>query len=330
MHITGDQINPITKIMQNNPSITSKASKLSILLLAISLTFCQTGRRSSSANVFLSYSMAIEQFQSNNYEDALKYINEAIGANNKIAQYFELKGDIYIASNEPKKALREYQAAKELRFSPGILIKLGNTHYQLDDLISAVKNFKTAYNQKPEWTETLLLLVNCFIQQKEYELAINNLKDYKKQSDKINRSIMSEYYILYGKVYYEKSMFKECVKIVEEAKGSINRNESIFYLNALFEIGEYERAYNLVINDLGTTLHLSDIHYFRGLYYYSVGNFGVAQIQLELSVNNNISISRAYLLLAQLYEKDGDIKRANELKESGKEFENQRIINIGL
>lgn len=313
-----------------NPFHIPWSFKVSLILITILLTFCQPNRRSGAANVFRSYSRAIEQYEAKNYQDALKYINEAIAANNKIAQYFELKGDIFIGSGEPKRALKEYKTAEYLRFSPGILVKIGKTNYKLKDLDAAVKNFKTAFAQKPEKTEILLLLVNCFIQQNEHELALNQLSDYKKQSEKLNIVLHSDYFILLGKIYYEQELFEESIAAVEQAAGKRNRNECFFYLMALFKERKFDKAYNLVTNDYKNVLLESDIHFFRGFYYYSVENFNVSKIQLELSVAGSTKIMEAFKLLSILYKKEGDTQRANQFSESAKSLENIRVINIGL
>lgn len=316
--------------MKYKPSFISLSYKIVVVFLILFLTNCQTGRRSESANIFRSYSNAIEQYQAKNYQDALNYINEAIAANTKIAQYFELKGDILFSSNEPKLALKEYIKAKELRFSPGILIKIGNTYYRLNDLDSAVKNFRRASAQKPEQTGTLLLLVNCYIQQQEHELALNQLKDYKKQNEKLKIPINPYYFILLGKVYYEKGMFKECTEAVEKVSIKKNRNECLFYIMALYKINEYERAYRLVTIDYSNILLDSDIHFFRGLYYFLVKNFNVAKIQLELSVNDDTEIIDAYKLLSDLYIKEGKDHQASEILAIGNSIPKKRDINIGL
>lgn len=317
--------------MINNPTVSTHSLKIVAIFLTLSLTFCQTGRRASSANVFRTYSLAIEQYYEKNYEYALDYINEAIKANNKIAVHFELKGDILIALGEGKEALNEYQAAKYLRLSPGILIKIGIAYYQLNELDLAVKNFKTAYAQKPEQTEILLLLVDCYIQQREYELSLNQLVDYKKQTEKLKNPIHPDYHILLGKVHFEKSMYKESIDAIEDAGSIRSRNEAILYLNALFEVKKYDKAYSLLITtNFINILEDPDIHFFRGYYYYSMENFSVAKTQFELSISLNSKLAKAYILLAKVYEKEGNQNRADELLSLAKPFENQRIINIGL
>ncbi len=312
-----------------NPLSVPCSFKISLILLILLLTSCQTNRRSDPSNVFRSYSRAIEQYEAKNYQDALNYINEAIKANNKIAQHFELKGDILMDSGEPIRALKEYKTAKDLRFSTGILIKIGKTQYQLKDIEAAVKNFRTAYAQKPGKTEILLLLVNCFVQQKEYVLALNQLQEYKKQCEKFNIVLNSEYYILLGKIYYEKELYNECIVAVEQAAGKRSRNQCFFYLMALFKEKMYDKAYNLVTKDFNNVLLESDVYFFRGFYYYSVNNYNVAKTLLELSVDSNTKIMEAFNILSVLYEKEGDIEQAKQLKESANSLQNIRVINIG-
>jgi tetratricopeptide (TPR) repeat protein len=286
--------------------------------------------QSPSINTFRSYSLAIDQYQSKNFDEALKYIDEAIASNNKIAQYYELKGDILSAKYEFKAALAEYEKSKGLRLTPAILLKTGSVLGKMDRYPEAVREYKFAYAQGPQQTEILLLLVNCFIQQKELELALNQLKDYKMTVEKQQKEINPVYYILSAKILFEKREYSNSVIQVEKATGPKNRNECIFYLRALFYTNNHEKAYKLVTNEYQNILTQADIHFFRGLYYVKNENHNVAKTQLELSVKNRSQIFEAYELLTAIYISENNSDLARETSEAGEKFRQDRLINIDL
>lgn len=306
-------------------------SKIIFLLAWLTVSACTSYKKESpSINTFRTYSLAVEQYQAKNFEEALKYVNEALSSNNKIAQYYELKGDILSGMTEYSRALIAYEKSRELRFTPSIIVKTGNTNFKLKKYNEAVHNYKLAYAQNPQQTELLLLLLDCYIQQNELELAVNQLAEYKKTLEKRNLQADPYYYIIVAKIQFERANYTEAAEAVDKAGGAKNRNEAVFYLRTLFYINNQEKAYKLATKEYNKILSQADIHFFRGLYYYKQGNYNVAKTQLELSVQQRAQIAEAYKLLSDIYFGENNASKAAETIENSKKFSVERIINIGL
>ena len=272
----------------------------------------------------------MEQLQAKNYEDAISYIDEAIKASNRIAVYYELKGDIFTSMDSLGRALSAYDKAKGLRsFYPQIYIKTADIYYSRNNYDMAIKDYRKAIAQRPEEPVIYLSLILCYIQQREYEVAQNLLQEYKTQATKQKQHLDPEYYVLSAKIDFENTRYKDVVFSMDIARKlrKLTRNECIFYLRSLVEIGRLDDAYALLL-DYKDTLFESDTHFIRGLYYFEQNNFKDAKIQLELSVQKKTKIYEAYQLLAEICRQKGDIKQADEYLAGAEQYKSYRLINI--
>lgn len=305
------------------------------VILVIFILSCSPDLRSDSQsdNGFKNYSLAIEQYQAKNFEDALDYINAAIKSNDRIAVYFELKGDIYSGLDKLNEALAVYHKAQSMRsYYPEIFVKTGDIYFKKHDYNSAIRDFRKAIAQKPQEPDLILLLVNCYLQQYEYEVGLNLLDDYNSQVNKLNIDHNAEYYILLAKIKFEQKNYAEAVSAGEEARKikKLSRNECLFFLRSMIKINKLEEAYSLAIKDYKDVLLESDIHFIRGLYYYRKGNYNDARVQLELSVQKKTKIHEAYILLSKIYKDKGHQQLADQCIKNGQPYKSNRLINIDL
>ncbi|MCB9059174.1 MAG: tetratricopeptide repeat protein [Calditrichae bacterium] len=306
---------------------------LSSLLITFLLLSCYPQMREPADPdiAFKYYSRAIEQFQAKNYQDALIYIDQAIEKNNRLAKYFELRGDINNRQGMNINALEDYNKALRLRsFYPEVYIKIAAINYKADNFDESIRNYRKALAQDPENFDLILEIAENYIQQLHTDIAQYQLQDYlngiKKSEIRINR----KYYVLMAKLNFELQNYKIVVENIRTAEKymPLNRNECVFYLRAMIETGALEQAYTLVSNKYKETVNESDFHFLRGLYYQKQGNIKDARTQLELSVAKKTTIFEAYTLLASLYNQMGETAKEQDILALGKQFEGARLINL--
>jgi tetratricopeptide (TPR) repeat protein len=290
-----------------------------------------TQRTNEEDNGFKFYSRAMEQYQQKNYSDALGFIDEAIQSNDRIAVYFELRGDIYSEMDSLDRALGAYSDAKSRRsFYPEIYIKTGDIYYKENKYDAAIRDYRKAIAQRPEEPETYLSLVQCYLQQREYDVAENLLGEYNSQTIKQNKRIKAEYYVLQAKIYFENEEYEQVALSMDIARKmrQLTRNECIFYLRALVELGRLEEAYSLALEYKNILLE-SDSHFIRGLYYFRQDNLRDAKIQLEKSIQKKTKIYEAYTLMAEIYNQKDNTEEAQKYLQSAEPYKSFRLINIG-
>jgi Tfp pilus assembly protein PilF len=317
--------------LQNKKAIPHKNTHAVLIILFTALACSPVSQnKEKEDNGFKSYSRAMEQMQAKNYTDALDFIDEAIKINDRIAAYFELRGDIFSAMDSLDEALNAYSDAKNRRsFYPEIYIKTGDIHYKRNNYDAAIRDFRKAIVQRQEEPVTYLSLILCYIQQREYDVATNLLQEYSTQVTKQNKRIDPGYYILQAKIQFENKKYEDAILSMETARKikKLSRNECIFYLRSLVDVGRLEDAYQLALEYKDVLLE-SDSHYIRGLYYFKKNNYKDALTQLELSIQKKTKIYEAYELLAEIYNKNGDKALADKSLNNAKPYKSYRLINI--
>ncbi len=311
-----------------------KFIKSLILLFLFCLLSCQPTLQPQGTNVaFKMFSRAVEQLEAGNYPEALSFINKAIQANSRIAGYFELKGDILTKQEMLKEAIVQYKnAIKRRSFLPETYLKIAHNYFVLKEYAKAIQDYKKAFAQRPQQLAILLNLAECYLQQKEFTLAENTLGGYLSQVKKLNNKTDRFYYILSGKINFEKNVFQEVIINFEKARrmAPLNRNEAMIFVIALIKENQLEEAYASATRFLKDVLDASDIHALRGLYYFYQENFKDAITQLELSIKKQTLLYEAYTTLEKIYLKENNMQKANEINGQGKQIINRRLINFAL
>jgi tetratricopeptide (TPR) repeat protein len=311
-----------------------KFIKFLILLFHFYLLSCQPTLQPQRENVaFKMFSRAVEQVEAKNYPEALNFINKAIQANSRIAGYFELKGDILTKQDMLEEAIVQYKnAIKRRSFLPEAFLKIAHNYFVLKEYAKAIQDYKKAFAQRPQQLAILLNLAECYMQQKEFTLAENTLGVYLSQIKKLNKKTERYYYILSGKISFEKSTYQKVIINFEKASrlAPFNRNEAMVFVLALLKENQLETAYSSATRFLKDVLTASDIHALRGLYYFYQENYKDAITQLKLSIKKQTPLYEAYTTLEKIYLKENNMQKANEINGQGKLFINRRLINFAL
>ena len=136
--------------------------------------FMRESERNSKASKRF-FEKAINYFINENYDDSMIFVNKAIQKDPRIPDYYVLRGDNYIAKNNPPKALENYSNAmihglrdESVYYSRGYAYQqLGNTHLALVD-------YNLALELNPKYSPALSQRGIIFMELKNYANAIKD------------------------------------------------------------------------------------------------------------------------------------------------------------
>ena len=228
-------------------------------------------KNNSDNNALKYYSLALEDYTSNNLKSADSLISIAISINPRIARYYELKGDILSTMNSFNGAINAFQQALKMKSRyPGVITKLGDIYFKQQKYNEAIDNYRKAHAQDESNLIILVKIAEAYLQKNELVVARNLLNDYLKESVKLNRKPEKEFYSTSARLYFEQKEYKKTISDYENKESSfeLNRNDILVYARACFYNGDLEKGYNLVTQKYRHSVEISDLHFFRGLYFY--------------------------------------------------------------
>lgn len=232
-----------------------------------------------TAYQIIAYNKGVEQFQRNNFLEALKaldLVNKYPIDNNLSGKALFWQGEAYYAMRSYTDAIKKY---REFVTVPGILNKelkeaayynIGYAYYEQEDYIQAIEAFRT-YTQLPSNTDTERLadaytrIGDAYYTKDEpafENAAVNYEKAVALNTDNVDRSL---YYLakVYGFI-----PDKRQAKITTLLDIVNNHSNSHYIVPAIFEIGlsyKYEgnlseglRYFNQIINDYPKTILVKD------------------------------------------------------------------------
>ena len=129
--------------------LTFLASRFQLVALLISLLIfssCNAQKdvmvTSDNRKAIKNFRKAESAFKTRQDEDALKYLDKAISADEDFVEAYILKSEIYISNNQPKKAITAMEKSIEInpKFFPGNFIFLAQLHNSIGDYESACKS----------------------------------------------------------------------------------------------------------------------------------------------------------------------------------------------
>ncbi len=269
------------------------------------------------------YSRALDAFQQKNYSNALDYINKTIEANDRIAGYFELKGDVLARMGEPAAAEQAWNAALTRRSHyDGVLEKLGDLNFAQKRFDRAVEFYQKAFAQNGKKLKLLLKSVEAHIQLRQYSIAKNVLNDYKNISRKQKIKKSALFFAEHARLMFETGKYFTAITDLKagERRAPLNRNLILIYIQSFFNTEQLEEGYSMATEVYRPFLHPADIHYFRALYYFMMKNEKDARTQLKLALKKGCAIPDAYRMQRQGVVKGGDVLPEGVAR---------RFINVG-
>jgi len=151
-------------------------------------------------NADLMYTLATLYLGDNRHDDALKWINKALQANEFAPAYHQLKGAILARAGQFEQALEEYNIAIDK--NPNLyaaLVGAGFIENQMGNVTQARQHLKQALHVNPEGTEARLHLADIQIEEGQIEKALSDLTQLEEQQPD-NTAVK----LMIGKGLYEK------------------------------------------------------------------------------------------------------------------------------
>ncbi len=295
---------------------------LGALTIALLLTACAgNAPRINRADALKYYSKALDAFQQKEYGRALGYIDTTIQANNRIAGYYELKGDILARLERPGPAEKAYGNALSLRSHyDGVLEKLGDLNFAQKKFEQAVDYYQKAFAQNSKKLKLLLKSAEAYIQMSEFSIAKNLLDDYKKLARKHKLKLKSGFFKEHARLMFEWGKYFTVItdlKVVERHR-RLNRNLILIYIQSFYNTGQLEEGYNMATEIYKRALSPADVHYFRALYYLNMKNRKDGQTQLRLALKKGCEIPDAYRMARKNSVAEGELPPGME----------QRFVNV--
>ncbi len=248
------------------------------------------------------YSRALDAFQQKKYDNALEYINKTIEANNRIAGYFELKGDILVRLEQPAPAEQAYTDALARRSHyDAVLEKLGDLNFAQKRFEQAVDFYQKAFAQNGKRLMLLLKSVEARIQLRQYSIAKNILNDYKKISKKLKKRKSSFFFAEHARLMFETGKYFTAITDLKAAErlGPLSRNLILIFIQSFYNTEQLEEGYSMATAVYRPLLQPADVHYFRALYYFRMKNEKDARTQLGLALKKGCTIPDAYRMQRQ-------------------------------
>ena len=136
--------------------------------------FMRESERNSKASKRF-FQKAINFFINENYDNSMTFVNKAIRKDPRSPDYYVLRGDNYIAKNNPPKAIENYSNAmihglrdESIYYSRGYAYQqLGNTHLALVD-------YNLALELNPKYSPALSQRGILFMELKNFANAIQD------------------------------------------------------------------------------------------------------------------------------------------------------------
>ncbi|MGV6846325.1 MAG: tetratricopeptide repeat protein [Lutibacter sp.] len=262
------------------------------------------------------YQLGYTYFKLKSYHKAISYFNKIIGGNNAVAQnaYYAL-GDCYLQLNQKSEALLAFKNAAQLNFNPAIK---ENAFYQYSKLSFEIGNpylskalvlnqFLNDFPKSKYKTEIQHLLVDAYIETKNYKQGLNFIKKNKLQlpQSKIQQINLDYGFQLFSQNYTEEAItfFNKAIQI--NANNSISNQAYFGKAECQYHLKRYDEAltsYSKISNS--DTINLFNLNYQKGYAYLKLGNYEKAIEHFKLFINTDIENkwkNDAYLRIADSY-----------------------------
>jgi len=262
---------------------------------------------------YIYYAESQEAYDEHNYPLAIQKIDYAIGLNNNLAQFFQLKGDIHKAQNEDERAIEAYKTAIKIRSNfIEVHEKIAGIYEKQKQFDEAIRYYKRAYGLEPLRIDLILKIVNCYIQWNEMDVAEYQLNAYKKSAIEQNVPLPDQYYKLYSEVLFLTKRYEESLNTLKK----VNQTDSLtFYLYgknyyALKDFSTGVTYFNKLLSD---DKNNGSWYFYRGIYFFNQRDYEDAKGQFEYGLKLDETLYEAHYYLGKILSDEGD--EAGALKE---------------
>ena len=123
----------------------------------------------------------ISQARKGDYETAIDFFNKAIASNPQSAEAYYHRGLAYYNTGNPEQAIADYDSSLNLDSRVNVYLSRAKAFLDLDKIQSSIIDLQVVFSLDPNCDKAYKLRANICLRLKEYERAI----DYLKQAGKI-------------------------------------------------------------------------------------------------------------------------------------------------
>jgi len=260
------------------------------------------------------YQLGYAYYKQNNYKKAISWFNKIVNGNDAVAQNASYHlADCYLKTNNKTAALNAFRKAGKMNFDAKIkeqafynYAKLG---YEIGNPYNNVAqvfiNYLKTYPNSKAATEINKLLVNAFMQSKDYKGAINYYKNAKDLSQ-IKTYQKAAYF--YGVQLFLEVNYKAAINIFSKAV-NVKLNNKIHNLSVFWRGESYYRLsnYNKALTDFSAikNQNIAGLNYNLGYVYFKLKNYQNAVLYFKKFIDKNASdkerINDSFLRLGDSY-----------------------------
>jgi tetratricopeptide (TPR) repeat protein len=270
-------------------------------------------RTAASETALAFYQESLAAYSDGLFDQAHERINAAIELNPNFAQFYQLKGDILRALKEYNAAIESYNMAITLRSNlPEVYQSIGEIHYIELRFDEAVKAFKKILATDENRIDVYLEIASCYIAMREYQLALNNVKDYVRLAESINVPPDQRHLLLRGKIFFLIEKYEKAIESL--IRYEENRKTDKEAMNLLGECYYVQKKYETGLSYFNRLIKLEPhegLWYLkRGIYFLQKQDYKDAQSQFLRALELNEELSDSYYYLAKVYEGMGNAEQA--------------------
>ena len=243
------------------------------------------------------YLEGLEAYRAEDYTLALEKVNQALKLNNNLAQFYQLKGNIYRRLFDYDQALLAYQNALKKRSNfTDVHETMGDIYQELGQYDEAVRAFKRVTVLDPSQIEIILKIANCYILWEELEVAQHHLDNYEKSAAHHAVKLSDKYFLLRGEVLFRMGHYDQSITFLKKIGTTSKRAYHLLGKN-YYELNEFESGVTYFNNLLHLEKENGEWYFYRGIYYYNKQDYNDAlgQFQIALSLDSNLVEVHYYL-----------------------------------
>ena len=198
------------------------------------------------------YQLGYAYYKQNDFENAISYFNKIIDQKNAVSQnaYYHL-AECYLNIEKKNEALNAFKTASEMLFSIDIqedaALNYAKLSYEegnpFESVSDVLQNYLKKYPNSKAYNEINELVVSSFINQKEYQEALDYLK--KKKTEE-NSTLLLEVSLYRGIQLFNDQKLQESLSYFIEGKKSktpeIYQKAQYWEAETLYRLENYEEA----------------------------------------------------------------------------------------
>jgi len=204
------------------------------------------------------YQLGYAHYMQNDFETAISYFNKIIDEKNTVSQnaYYHL-AECYLNIDKKTEALNAFKTASEMRFNVKIqqdaALNYAKLSYEegnpFENVTDVLQNYLKNYPNSASYNEINELVISSFINQQDFEGALQFLS---KKNTQENIALSSEVSLYRGIQLFNEQKLQEALPYFVKGKSSsetvINQKASYWEAETLYQLENYEDALNKFIN----------------------------------------------------------------------------------